>query len=137
MRGKRLISDYFQGRKSYLRQYVENVKPGEVLKTQEIVSRSGIPRTKVYSLMNLLEKWGMVEDVPFVWPEPPEVSEYWNKRRWAAWRHEVASGNYPHSKRWRFIGFIIAPVGELLKVARLDVLSLEDNHRRQMNAKLG
>jgi len=122
MKGDRLISDYFNAKKSYLRKFVENIEIGETLWAWEISERTGISRTKVYQLMYLLEKRGVVERVPFQWPEPPMNFELWGKTRRAKWKKEVTGHRrgFPGC-RWRFNGLIITPVNELLRLAQLDM----------------
>ena len=122
MRGDRLFRDCFNAKRSYLRQFVENIEIGETLWVREISDRTGIPRTKVYRLMAMLEERGAVKWIPFVWPEPPEGFEMWGKVRRVKWRQSVKGieRGYPGDK-WRFLGFTVTPVDELLNLAQLDL----------------
>ena len=124
-----IITDYFKGKKSYLRSFVDAVDVGEALWVREIMQRTGIPRDKVYNLLNKLEKRGFVKREPFVWPEPPECSNLWGKRRWKTWRCEVTKregeGGFL-GDRWRFLGITIVSIDELLKLAALDLGAEED-----------
>lgn len=124
-----IITDYFKGKKSYLRSFVDAVESGEALWVREIMQRTGMPRTKVYNLLNKLEKRGFVERELFIWPEPPECSKLWGKRRWKTWRLEISKRERDGGKlgnKWRFLGLLITPIDELLKLAVLDLGADED-----------
>jgi len=124
-----IITDYFKGKKTYLRSFIDAVKPGEALWVREIIERTGIPRTKVYNLLNKLEKLGFVKREPFTWPEPPAGSKLWGKRRWKTWRLETSKRDRDGGKlgnKWRFLGLMVAPVNEVLRLAVLDLGADED-----------
>ena len=122
MRGDRLLTDYFHGRINYMRRFMDNVEIGETLRIKDIAERSGIPETKAYGFMKLLEARGMADRVPFVWPTPPAASRLWGRAKWRRWRIKAGGvkRGYPGA-RWRYLGFTVTPVDELLSLARLDL----------------
>ena len=123
-----IITDYFKGKKTFLRSFMDTMNIEEVLWIREIAERTGIPRAKVYSLMYRLEKRGIVERAPFVWPESPPESDLWGPCRWKRWRSEVLgrSGGGVVGDKWRFLGIIVTPINELLRLAVLDLGAKED-----------
>lgn len=121
LRGEKIITDYFKGRDGYLRRFVKSIEPGETLNAREIAEKSGIPRSKVYYLMYLFEKRGLAERINFVWPTPPPTFHIWGKSTQSRWRREVTGHKkgFPGIK-WRFLGFTITPIDDLLQLAKLD-----------------
>ena len=122
MRGDMLLKNYFNSPRSSLRKLADNVEIGETLLAREIVERTGMTGSLVYSTLARLEERDIVQRVPFVWPEPPEASECWGRRRWRRWRKKMrkTKNGYPGAK-WRFLGFTVTPVDELLNLAQLDL----------------
>jgi len=117
-----LLSNYFNSPRSTLRKIVEHMKIGESLLSREIVERTGMVGSLVYLTMYRLEVRGMVQRVPFVWPTPPEGSDLWGQRRLRVWRKGIVGSNRGRmGVRWRFLGFTVTPVDELLKLARIDL----------------
>lgn len=120
----RLMYNYFRAENSVFRRYVESVDREDLLSTSEIAERTGIDTSHIHGLMNRLHKRGIVERVPFMWPDPPEESYLWGKRRWKIWRRSVRAGlKGKPPTRWRFMGLNITPVDELLRLATLDLAS--------------
>ena len=117
-----LLKNYFNSPRSTLRRLMDKVEIGESLTISEIADRTGMSRSGVHNTLRKLEERGIVKREPFVWPPPPEGSDLWGRKRWIQWRAEVggAKSGAPAGK-WRFIGFIISPVDELLSLARLDL----------------
>ena len=122
MKGDRLLNKYFTDSRSTLRRITDNVEVGETLLAREIAERTGMTGSLMYSTLPRLEKRGIVQRMPFVWPEPPEVSECWGRKRWKSWRKKVrkTKNGYPGAK-WRYLGFTVIPIDELLSLARLDL----------------
>ena len=121
MRGDKIITDYFNGRQGYMRRFVDAVDIGETLSARKIADRTGIPFTKVFYLMHVLETRGIVKRVPFVWPSPPSKSVWWGRRRWSEWRKTVRGNSKGRpSDKWQFLDFLVTPIEELLKLAKID-----------------
>ena len=122
MRGDMLLKNYFNSPRSTLRRIKEKTEIGELLTISEIADRTGMSRSGVHNTLRKLEERGIVKREPFVWPNPPEGSNLWGRRRWIQWRFEVggAKSGAPAGK-WRFLGFTVTPVDELLNLAQLDL----------------
>jgi len=122
MRCDMLLTNYFNSPRSTLRRIVENMEIGETLLKREIVERTGMVGSLVYSTMARLEERNIVQRVPSVWPTPPMESHLWGRRRWKTWRKEIREANKGcQGVRWRYLGFSIIPVDELLRLARMDL----------------
>ena len=117
-----MIWNYFRDSDSTLRRFVESIEIGETLLAREITDRSGIRRSNVHRVLELLEARGMVERVPYVWPEKPPQYELWGKRAKARWRKGVRGDEQGDpGARYRFLGFTAAPVDDVLHLATLDM----------------
>jgi len=118
----RLLNNYFNSPRSTLRRLADKVEVGESLTISEIADRTEMSRSLVHNVLRKLEVRENMKREPFVWPPPPEESGLWGRRRWIQWRFEVggAKTGTPADK-WRFLGFMVTPVDELLSLARLDL----------------
>ena len=123
MKGDRMIWNYFRYSDSLLRRFVESIGAGETLLTREIMERSGLSRSDTNRLLRILTSRGMVEVMPYVWPEKPPQYESWGKRAKARWRKGVRGDEQgAPGARYRFLGFTAAPVDDVLHLATLDMV---------------
>lgn len=125
MKGDRLIYHYFSDPRNTFRRYTETVEVGELLLISEIAERTGKHRSQIDPLMLRLHKRGIVEKVPFVWPDSPKGFELWGRRAKKVWRRRVSGERHGRpGTKWLYLGFTITPVDELLMLAILDLTSL-------------
>jgi len=117
-----MIWNYFRDSDSTLRRFVESIEIGETLLAREITDRSGIRRSNVHRVLELLEARGMVERVPYVWPEKPPHFDLLGPRARARWRKSIR-GSTPGlpGASYRFLGFTVSPVDDVLHLAHLDL----------------
>jgi len=118
----RMIWNYFRDSDSVLRRFVESIGIGETLLAREIADRAGIQLSDVYRALRLLEARGMVEKIPFVWPEKPPHFNLLGLRAQARWRKSIRNcrGGVPGAS-YRFLGFTVSPVDDVLHLATLDM----------------
>ena len=122
MKGDRMIWNYFRDSDSPLRRFVESIGAGETLLTREIMERSGLTRSDTNRVLRLLEAQGMVEKIPFVWPEKPPYYDLLSTHAQGRWRKSIR-GSTPGlpGASYRFLGFTVSPVDDVLHLATLDM----------------
>jgi len=118
----RMVWNYFRDSDSALRRFVESIGIGETLLAREIAERTRIRRSDVHRVLRLLEARGMVEKIPFVWPEEPPHFDLLSKRAQARWRKNRRNcrAGVPGAS-YRFLGFTASPVDDVLHLATLDM----------------
>ena len=122
MKGDRMIWNYLRHSDSLLRRFVESVGVGETLLTREIMERSGLTRSDTNRILRILTGRGMVEVMPYVWPEKPPQYMAMGKRAQARWRKSVRGPKQgAPGARYRFLGFTVSPVDDVLHLATLDM----------------
>ena len=118
----RMVWNYFRDSDSTLRRFVESIGIGETLLAREIAERAGIRRSDVHRVLRLLEAQGMVEKIPYVWPEEPPHYDLLGPRARARWRKSIR-GSTPGlpGASYKFLGFTAAPVDDVLHLATMDM----------------
>ena len=118
----RMVWNYFRYSDSPLRRFVESIGIGETLLAREIAERAGIRRPDVHRVLRLLEAQGMVEKIPFVWPEKPPYYDLLSTHAQGRWRKSIR-GSTPGlpGASYRFLGFTVSPVDDVLHLATLDM----------------
>jgi len=122
VKGDELIRNYFRDSGSALRRFVESIKIGETLLAREIMERAGLSQTSTSRVLRMLRDRGMVEVIPYVWPEKPPYYDLLGTRGLARWRKSVrgSARGFPGAS-YRFLGFTAAPVDDVLHLAHLDL----------------
>ena len=121
MKGDMMIWNYFRKSDSALRRFVESIEIGETLLGREIMERTGLCSSDAWRVLRLLEGLGMVERMPFVWPEKPPNFDFLSKRGRARWRKSIrGSGRGVPGARYKFLGFTVSPVDDVLRLAMMD-----------------
>ena len=117
-----MIWNFFRDSDSALRRFVESIGIGETLLAREIADRAGMQMSDVYRVLRLLEARGMVEKIPFVWPEKPPHYDLLSTHAQARWRKSIR-GSPPGlpGASYRFLGFTVSPVDDVLHLATLDM----------------
>jgi len=117
-----MIWNYFRDSDSVLRRFVESIGIGETLLAREIADRAGMQMSDVYRALRLLEARGMVEKIPFVWPEKPPYFDLLSTHAQGRWRKSIR-GSTPGlpGARYRFLGFTVSPVDDVLHLATMDM----------------
>ena len=117
-----MIWNYFRDSDSVLRRFVESIGIGETLLAREIMERAGLSQTSTSRVLRMLRDRGMVEVIPYVWPEEPPYYDLLGTRGRARWRKSIrGSGRGVLGASYLFLGFTAAPVDDVLHLATLDM----------------